>query len=120
MQNKHLTVETLRGVLVVRIMDRRLSGRSQSPLLWNSITQLTTQQSPLRLVLDLSQVTFVPSDGINELIQLIRAFRTNQGHLALCCLCPSILETLQLLRLNRQIPLFETVEDAIAGVGGTD
>lgn len=119
MQNQHLTIETLHGVVVVHILDRCLSGRAQSPQLWNSISELISQQTGIRLVLDLSQVTFLPSVGISELIQLIRTCRSTRGQLALCCLCPSILEALQLLRLDRQIPLFETIPDAIVGVGGT-
>jgi hypothetical protein len=67
-----------------------------------------------------------PADGISghflpENLSLVqpRTCRSARGQLALCCLCPSILEALQLLRLDRQIPLFETVHDAIVGVGGT-
>ncbi|MDC2954231.1 MULTISPECIES: STAS domain-containing protein [Streptomyces] len=66
-----------------------------------------------RLVLDLSQVTFMDSSGVNALIAAHQARRPVQGWLRLAGVRGAVLRTLQLVGLDTMIACFPSVEDAL-------
>lgn len=66
-----------------------------------------------RLVLDLSQVTFMDSSGVNALIAAHQARQPVQGWLRLAGVHGAVLRTLQLVGLDTVIACFPSVEDAL-------
>jgi anti-anti-sigma factor len=66
-----------------------------------------------RLVLDLSEVTFMDSSGVNALIAAHQARQPVQGWLRLAGVRGAVLRTLQLVGLDTVIACFPSVEDAL-------
>lgn len=66
-----------------------------------------------RVVVDLSQVTFMDSSGVNALIAAHQARRPVQGWLRLAGVRGAVLRTLQLVGLDAVIVCCPSVEDAV-------
>lgn len=68
----------------------------------------------VRLVLDLSAVTFIDSSGLGTLVGAHKKARVFRGSLALVGVPPTVRRVLGLTALDRVLPMFDTVEDATA------
>jgi anti-anti-sigma factor len=80
-----------------------------------------TQAMPLadtgavqRIVVDMSQVTFMDSSGVNALIIAHQAATAGKGWLRLAGVHGAVLRTLQLVGIDSVITCHPTVEDAAA------
>ena len=67
-----------------------------------------------RLILDLSNVDYISSDGLKVLVGAWQRTREKKGNLVLVGLKPRILETLQIVGLDLVFPIAETQTQAIA------
>ncbi|KOG31367.1 STAS domain-containing protein [Streptomyces resistomycificus] len=65
-----------------------------------------------RMVIDLGEVTFIDSSGINALINAQQAL-PEQGWLRLARPRPAVRRTLELVGLDSAIPFYPTFEDAL-------
>ena len=72
-----------------------------------------------RLVLEMDEVDFLPSQLIGQLIMLQKRVLQHDGALRLCGLSPSCAEALHLCRLDQALPSFACREDAVRGCQGT-
>ena len=71
-----------------------------------------------RLVIDLSQATFVDSTTIGVLALGLRHLKPNGGMLAVVCTNEDILETFELIGLERILPLHTSREQALVELSG--
>jgi anti-sigma B factor antagonist len=71
-----------------------------------------------RLVLDVSGVPFLDSTGLGVLMEVHRRLRDNSGAVALVGARPALVRLLTITNLSRALPVYRTVEDAAAAVGG--
>ncbi len=81
-----------------------------------SIWKLLRQQFTHRLVLELDELAVFPSALIGELVRLYRRIQSQDGLMRLCGLNESNLDALQLTRLQRCFPHYESREDAVLGI----
>ncbi|MCX4430789.1 STAS domain-containing protein [Streptomyces mirabilis] len=65
-------------------------------------------------VMDLSQVTFMDSTGINALIGAHQAATAIQGWVRVACPTPYILRVLQLVGLDTVMPCYPTLHQALS------
>lgn len=85
-----------------------------------SVGGLTRALSPAggaaghRVVVDLSQVTFMDSSGVNALIAAFHTTQAERGWLRLAGARGAVLRTLQLVGLDTFVPCHPTLEDALA------
>ena len=70
------------------------------------------------LVLDVSGVPFLDSTGLGVLMELHRRLRDNDGAVALVGARPALVRLLTITNLSRALPVYRSVEDASAAVGG--
>ena len=70
------------------------------------------------LVVDLSQVDFLDSTGLGELVGALKRLRTAGGVLVLVCPKESLLKIFRITALDQVFPLYDTVEAATAGAAG--
>lgn len=68
-----------------------------------------------RVVVDLASVTFVDSSGLGALIGGLKAARLAGGDLRLARAGEQVRAILDLTTLNRVLPPFQSVEEAMAG-----
>lgn len=66
-----------------------------------------------RVVLDFQEVSFVDSAGLGVLLTLLRRLAQQQGDLKVCGLSKGVKTLFQLVRMNRIVESFETVEEAV-------
>jgi anti-sigma B factor antagonist len=69
-----------------------------------------------RIVLDCAEMSFIDSAALGRLVAFLKEFRPLGGKLALAALRPSIKSTIEMIRLDRFIPVFSNASDAAAGI----
>lgn len=72
-----------------------------------------------KVVLDLSQVSFIDSSGIGALLSCVRRAEAAGGEIKLCSLNPSVRATLQLVRLHRVLQILNNRHEAMTAFGAT-
>ena len=68
-----------------------------------------------QLVVDLSRATFIDSTTLGVLVGGLKRLRPTGGSLVLVCTEPSIGRVFDVTGLDRALPVYATVEEAIAG-----
>jgi len=76
---------------------------------------LLNQQFIHRLVLEMDEVEFLPSQLIGQLVMLQKRALQHDGALRLCGLSPACAEALHFCRLDQALPHFACREDAVHG-----
>lgn len=76
---------------------------------------LLTKHFIHRLVLEMDEVEFLPSQLIGQLIMLQKRVLQHDGALRLCGLSPDCADALHICRLDQALPNFESREDAVHG-----
>ncbi|MET7458151.1 STAS domain-containing protein [Streptomyces sp. NPDC005574] len=102
--------DTVDGVTVLTVHGE-IDYQTASPL-QNALPPADGTAGP-RIVIDLGQVTFIDSSGINTLITAQRAV-PDKGWLRLAGTQGTVLRTLELVGLDTVIPCYPTVRDALA------
>jgi len=69
-----------------------------------------------RLVVDLSNVTFMDSTGIGVLLNALRQLRSRKGGLVLVCPTERIMRPFQITGLMDQLRIFGSREQALGGL----
>jgi anti-sigma B factor antagonist len=72
-----------------------------------------------RVVVDLARVEFLDSTGLGVLVGALRRLRGVDGELTLVCAQERLLKIFRITGLDRVFTLYESVDAAIAGDGGT-
>ena len=68
-----------------------------------------------RLVVDLSEVSFLDSTGLGVLVKALKHAREADGWLHLVVTSDRIRKIFEITGLDASIPIFDTAQDAIAG-----
>lgn len=71
------------------------------------------EQGRVRLVADLHQVSLCDSSGLSMLVELHRRAGAGGGWLRLACLRPLVRTALSLTNLDRLLPVYDTVDEAL-------
>ncbi|GAC1362801.1 MAG: anti-sigma factor antagonist [Herpetosiphon sp.] len=72
------------------------------------------QSGGQRIVMDLSQVSFLSSSGLRALLLMARELRRANGDLRLCALQPQVAEVFHLTGFDQIFPLYISRDDAAA------
>ncbi len=110
----NIEVQDATGVLVVKILDRRLDAHGAPDLKARVGNEIG--KGAARIVLDLTDVEFVDSTGLGAILSILKRLPGQTLVLAGCR--PPIVELLKLTRLDRVFKLFSTQADAIAALAG--
>ena len=77
-------------------------------------------QGARRVVVDLSEVGFIDSQGLGALISAFKILRQENGTLVLANLSDPVDAILKITRLIRVFEVHESVEAAVGAAGGTE
>lgn len=69
-----------------------------------------------RMVIDLSETTFMDSGGLSVLISAFKAIQAREGRLVLAAPSPAIQSLIELTRLQHIFEIFQTTETAITAL----
>lgn len=81
--------------------------------------QLASLAGEPMVVIDLSQVPFMDSQGLGALIGGIRKIREAEGEVAVVCDRPAVLRLFHTTRFDRMVTVAATVEDAHLGLSAS-
>ena len=82
-------------------------------LLSDSLTVIASQKAP-RIIIDMTETTFVDSSVLGVLVDFFKSVRTYGGCIRLSNLRPVIARAFSLTKLDRVFELHEGLESAIA------
>jgi anti-sigma B factor antagonist len=71
-----------------------------------------------KVVVDLSDTTFIDSTTLGVLVGGVKRLRTNDGQLSLVCSDRNITKIFEITGLDRVFTIYPTREDAVAALGG--
>jgi anti-sigma B factor antagonist len=77
-----------------------------------SVLQAKINRGCPALIVDLAQVSFIGSTGLSVLMEYFRDCGRYGGVLCLCGLSDKLKEIFQIVRLDRIIPMFATINEA--------
>lgn len=95
-----------------------LTGRldlGSAPSFREAITRTVHDGSP-RVVVDLSHVPFIDSSGLGALVGGLQQAKDAGGELRIAGALPEVLDVLALMRLDRVLPPYRTLDDALQGL----
>ena len=91
------------------------TGMVEAQKLTDELLRLAQRAVPV-IVLDLSDMEYISSAGLGAILRARKALREYKGEVRLVHPQPLIRILLETTRLTQLLPLFSTVEDALAGV----
>ncbi|MCA9918754.1 MAG: STAS domain-containing protein [Anaerolineales bacterium] len=99
------------SVLVVELDGRLLA--ENIVVVWNGIVAALDQQDTARIVVNLNGINFIDSRGLAVLVTWLKRCRARQGDLFLCQVNPTVLNVIELTRLNLAFTIFDDEETAV-------
>jgi anti-sigma B factor antagonist len=109
----NLTIEPQESFVLARIEDARLDALS-APDFRSRMAGTLTGASP-RVLLDLSPVAFIDSAGLASILSLVKGLPEG-GELRIAGAREAVRAVFRLTRLDKVLPLHETLEDAAAAM----
>ena len=100
----------------LEIADEHTVCRPEGPLEWGTAPSLRAAMGLLgsvpRLVIDLSDVTFIDSAGVTALVAAVRRVRDNGGEVVVCSTRKRVNRLLETIGFDRVVPVVGSVEQA--------
>jgi anti-sigma B factor antagonist len=72
------------------------------------------KQNPKKVMVDLSQVSFIDSAGVGALMDLHLKLKAKEGGVSLCAPAGTVEDLFRTTKLNQILPTYETLQDALA------
>jgi len=102
------------GQTLVVAFGSRVNLEGETSLLFKEKLKSLLGDGHLHVIMDLSNVGFVDSQGLGALISCLKVLRTSDGSLTITNLSESVEAVLRITRLIRVFDVLPTVEDALA------
>ena len=105
-----------RGQDGVQIVE--LHGEAGAAEAWEvgAVVKRLIETHPGKLILDMSELSFISSMALGELIHLANEVAQYHGRIALAAMQPRVQQVLRLLRFERHYELYDSVEAAVAAL----
>jgi len=107
------TAQPSGDVIVVKVHAQRLDAYL-APEFKAKLVHLV-QSGHERIVMDMAALEFIDSSGLGALIAGFKALG-GRGEIVLCGITPRLLSLLQLTHVDKLLPIFDTVEEAVSGL----
>jgi anti-anti-sigma factor len=103
------------GIAILKLNETRLDT-NVAGLLKGEFTIILTDEAIKNMVLDLSAVESCDSSGLSAILLAYRLLQANEGNIRLASLTKSVRSLIEISQLNRVLPIFNSVEDAIEDI----
>ncbi len=77
-------------------------------------------KSDVKIVLDMSRLSFIDSSGIGALLSCINKAQSMNASVRLSAVTRSVQNILELVRVDRFVQVFDMVDDAVHSFGGKE
>jgi anti-sigma B factor antagonist len=108
-----LSTETIDGILIVRVEERRLDA-SKAPAFKDEVSQVLGE-GVTRLVLDLGAVEFIDSSGLGVVVSLLKRLGPS-GNLAIANANSAVRRLFSLTRMDRVFTLYDSPQAAVTNL----
>jgi anti-sigma B factor antagonist len=112
----NIEFKSVQGVLVARILDRRIDAESAPELKARVGARMDAGAG--RVVINLGEVDLVDSTGLGALLFLYKKAPRPSGGFVLCGCRPTILDLLKLTRMERVFTFLPGEAEAVAALTG--
>jgi anti-sigma B factor antagonist len=89
-----------------------LIDRNEGQRIMDEVNMLS-EEGQNKFVLELSELKYVNSTGLNVLINILTKARKNGGDLIICCLSKKVQELLVITKLSSVFSVMDSTEEAI-------
>jgi len=117
MSDSSVTFKTLGDVLVAKVQDQKIT-RETGKRLYARTAAGDGLDSSLKVVLDLSNLTFLGSIGLTVLVVLLKRVTTAGGQLAIVGLTGQSRGVMTVTRLEKVFKYYASVDQALDAVAG--
>jgi anti-anti-sigma factor len=109
------SIVTFERTLVREKVVLRLTGRmdAESAPAFEALCESCISEGFTRLVLDLSNLTYVSSMGLGAIVRVAKQLRDDGGEVRICCLTGLVRQLFEITRLNHVFPPYDSVESAL-------
>ncbi|MBK3519004.1 STAS domain-containing protein [Carboxylicivirga marina] len=104
-----LQVKEHKGVMFGLLADTDRLNATIAPDVKADLTSALSNKG-VRMVLNLSNISFIDSTGIGTLISALKTARQNGGSFQLCCPKAEVLSLLKLMKLDMVFDIFDSEE----------
>jgi len=84
----------------------------QSPGLHEALVDLCSER-PARLILNMSEVSYIDSSGVGSLVEIFRRLKRDKGAFVLVAPGPRVMSVLEITRLDKFFAIVSTQEEAM-------
>lgn len=105
-----LDVRFTDGAAVVKLAGEIDMGHS--PAVHQALVEVL-ERRPARLVIDLSDVSYMDSSGVGILVDALRRVRVSGGKLVLVAVAPRVRSVLQITKLDQFFEMHSTLQEAL-------
>ena len=110
----NMTIEYVNEEIIVACLtDEKILEEAQIQALESSFLPLIEQNSPVKLVVDFSNVRFLTSSVLGLLIRISKKIYESEGIFRLCCIQPKIFEIFKITRLDKIFDIYPSREKAL-------
>lgn len=114
MVDKKLTAaEISENRVVVRFKALRLREQNEVELVSRELEEIAEEGPFAVMVLDFSDVRMLTSSFLGRLLMLRRKLKADDAELRACCMEKGVFEGFNVLKLQKLIPVFSTVNEAL-------
>ena len=106
-----LNINEQDDIVRINVQEERMDAHNSGDLK-EQMLQLF-DEGKCNLIIDLSEVRFVDSSGLEALVSGFKNASAREGSLKLCCLQPQVRSMFELTRLHRVFEIFASVEEAL-------
>jgi len=111
------SVEHLPKAVVIRVLARNFSNNDVNGVC-SAVDQARVTAPALPFILDMANVSFVPSMGLGVLVGLNQEFRNRGQRLIFVSLQANVRQAITVTYLNRMLEIMSDVPTALRSVGG--
>jgi anti-anti-sigma factor len=107
--------EDIQDVIVVRIQNPEIKfGVGQ--ILHDRLPTFQAERDSLKIVMDLSNITFLGSTGLTVLVVFLKRVKTIGGQLVIAGLTGQCRNVMSVTRLDKAFDLYEDIDKAVAAL----
>jgi len=107
-----LQVKEHDGVMFGLLADTNRLNATVAPEIKADLTAALSA-SGTKLILNLSNISFIDSTGIGTLISALKTARQNDSTFQLCCVKAEVMSLLKLMKLDKIFDIFESEEQTV-------
>lgn len=99
-------------IAVFKLNETRFDA-SIAGLVKGEFTILLHTDEVTKLIIDLSEVEYCDSSGLSAILLAFRILQSNEGHIRLASPTKNVRSLIEISQLDRVLPIFNNIEEAI-------